>query len=260
MDKVPTIKLNSGTQIPAIGFGTWQLSEGREVEESVENALEAGYRLIDTAKIYDNENGVGKAIAGSKVPRSEIFLTTKLWDSDHGYDSALQAFDGSLSRLAQKYVDLYLIHWPGDDNVGSWKALIKLQELGKANSIGVSNFSSEDLSEIIDATGVIPSLNQIQLHPFVYQKQKPTIYFCNRHEILVEAYSPLSRGRNLNNQVVEEISKKHNKTSAQTVLRWSLQHSFVPIPKSSHAARIKQNIDIFGFELTTGEMDSLDNI
>lgn len=247
--------------MPAIGFGTWQLAEGGETESAVTAALSAGYRLIDTAKIYGNEASVGLAINSSGVPRNKIFITTKLWNSDHGYHQAQKAFKGSLERLGLSEVDLYLIHWPGKDNIGSWKALIDIhRQKGGARSIGVSNFSSDDLEEIIRATGVIPAVNQIEFHPFIYDEQLPILNYCRDKGIVVEAYSPLARGNQLKNRLLQQIADACGKTPAQIMLRWAIQHGTVPIPKSSNKERIEQNLNVFDFELTNEQMENINNL
>jgi len=259
--KLPNVTLLHGHRIPALGFGTWQLAEGEETETAVAAAIKAGYRLIDTAKIYGNETSVGLAINSSGIARDEIFITTKLWNSDHGYDQAIKAIEGSLERLGLSEVDLYLIHWPGKDNVGSWKALIDIhKQKGGAKAIGVSNFTPDDLEEIISATGVVPAVNQIEFHPFVYDNQLPTLNYCNDKGIVVEAYSPLARGNQLSNTLLKQIAKEHEKTSAQVMLRWAIQHGTVPIPKSSHPERIKQNLQIFCFELSHEQMEAINNL
>lgn len=252
---------NLENDLPSIGFGTWQLNDGPEVQTAVKAALETGYRLIDTARIYNNEAGVGLAVNQSGIPREEIFITTKLWNSDHGYDNAMQAFEDSLERLGMDEVDLYLIHWPGKDNIGSWKALIDIhKKRGGAKSVGVSNFAPQHLAEIIDATGEVPAVNQIEFHPFIYDTQRDTLEFCKNSNIIVEAYSPLARGDQLSHPVISELAKARGKTTAQVMLRWAIQHGTVPIPKSRSPKRIKENIDVFDFELADDEMAALNSL
>ncbi len=249
--------------MPALGFGTWHLADGVEVIEAVAEALKVGYRLIDTAKYYGNERGVGEAVRKSSVPREEIFVTTKLWPSDFGYESALRAFDESLSKLGLEYVDLYLIHWPGNEKAkrqGSWKALLEIYKQGRVKSIGVSNYSVEHLKEVLAASDVVPAVNQIEFHPYIYEKQRLTLEFCETYGIVVEAYSPLSRGLGLDNITVNDIAQRIGKTPAQVVLRWAIQHGSVPIPKSSHLQRMRENIKVFDFELSTEDMKRLDDL
>jgi diketogulonate reductase-like aldo/keto reductase len=258
-----TLKLNDDLEIPAIGFGTWKLSAGREAEQSVAAALKAGYKLIDTAKIYGNEKSVGRAINDSELPRDEIFVTTKLWTSDFGYESALVGFNQSLDELQLDYVDLYLIHWPGNDERArheSWRALIEINGLGSAKSIGVSNFSSSQLKSLIDDSGVTPAVNQIEFHPLIYEQQADTLAYCKQQGIVVEAYSPLARAGALEHKAVVPIAKAHKKSPAQVLLRWAIQHVTVPIPKSSNSERIKDNLDVFDFELSATDMEKLDSI
>lgn len=250
-------------EIPAIGFGTWQLAEGEEVEASVEAALTVGYRLIDTAAIYGNESGVGVAIKTSGVPREEILLTTKLATGDQGYESALAAFKKSRQRLSLDYIDLYLIHWPGHDQRlrrQSWEALTDLHKDGAAKNIGVSNYVVEYLEELAGWSERPPAVNQIEFHPFVYVEQRPTLEYCRQQGIIVEAYSPLAQGRGLDDAAVRQIAKTHDKTAAQILLRWCIQHGTVPIPKTAHARRIKENYEVFDFELSADEMKTLDNL
>jgi diketogulonate reductase-like aldo/keto reductase len=256
MGGVPLKQLNDGNTMPGFGFGVWNLADGPEVFEAVTAALRSGYRLIDTARIYGNEKGVGEAIRQSGVPREEIFLTTKVWNSDQGYDSTLEAFDNSLDRLSLDYIDLYLIHWPATGRRHeSWKALEEIKRSGRAKSIGVSNYLVGHLKELLERSDTVPAVNQIEFHPFVYLEQKPVLEFCAQHGIAVEAYSPLARGRRMDDRSLEEIAQKTNKSLAQVMLRWAIQHGTIPIPKSAHTERIKENIDIFDFELTGSDME-----
>lgn len=255
------LKLNNGSKMPSFGYGTWQLAEGAETITSVFEALQAGYRLIDTARIYGNERGVGEGIRRSDLPRKEVFVTTKLWPSDFGYDSALQAFDESLDKLGMEYLDLYLIHWPRDDKEKrqeSWRALGELYKQGLSKSIGVSNYAVHHLQEVLDTSNVAPAVNQIEFHPYIYEEQKPILEFCKKHGIVVQAYSPLSRGLGLDNITVNDIAQRLNRTPAQVVLRWAIQHGTVPIPKSAHPERIKENFRIFDFVLSADDMNMLD--
>jgi len=239
-------------EIPKIGFGTWKLAEGKEARTAVAAAIDAGYRLIDTAKLYGNETSVGEAIHDSGVPREELFVTTKLWRSDFGFDNTMVAFDESLDRLGLEYVDLYLIHWPGDDvhiRHESWRALIEIHGLGTAKNIGVSNFDVEQLKLLIDEFGVMPYANQIEFHPFVYENQVPILDYCREQGIVVEAYSPLAHSRDLENKLLTEIAKKHGKSPAQVMLRWCIEQGLIVLPKSVTPSRIAENIDIFDFAL-----------
>ncbi|MBA0048679.1 aldo/keto reductase [Mycobacterium sp. NPDC050853] len=241
--------LNSGTTIPQLGFGVWQVpSDGAQA--AVLTALQVGYRSIDTAKIYDNEEGTGRAIADSGLSRGDVFLTTKLWNSDQGYDSALRAFDASLARLGTDYVDLYLIHWPVpelDEYVASFKALQRIQADGRAKAIGVSNFTIENLQRVIDETGEVPALNQIELHPRFTQPELRA--FHAEYGIATEAWSPLGQGTVLEDPTIGAIAQAHGVTPAQVILRWHLQLGNVVIPKSVTPERIAANFDVFGFEL-----------
>jgi diketogulonate reductase-like aldo/keto reductase len=258
---VSNLKLNSGQAIPAIGFGTWQLSPD-QAKESVLSALETGYRLIDTAKIYRNEQAVGEALKQSGVPREDIFITTKLWNSDQGFDSTLKAFDDSLGKLRLEYLDLYLIHWPGEGpqkRHDSWRAMEKLQKQGRVKAIGVSNFTIRHLKELIEASDTIPAVNQIEFHPFIYNEQKELLEFCLDRGIVFEAYSPLAQGH-LNDDLLTLIGKKHGKSSSQVMLRWAVQKGTIPLPRSSNPSHIKQNLDIFDFELSDSEIGKIDDL
>lgn len=255
------LKLNSGTTIPVIGFGTWQIVF--HTKRKVTEAINAGNRLIDTAKVYGNEVGVGEAVRACGVPRDELFITTKLWNGDQGYDSALLAYDNSLKRLQLDYVDLYLIHWPSDDldkRQDSWRALSELYKSGKVKAVGVSNYYADQIAEAVTATGVMPAVNQIEFHPFIYYEMQPTLEFCQREGIVVEAYSPLARGHHMQDPVINDIAEKHGKTNAQVLLRWCLQHGTVPIPKTSNPDRMRENLDVFDFKLTKQDMDKLNNL
>lgn len=249
--------------MPGLGFGTWQLADGKETVGSVSEALRAGYRLIDTAKIYGNEKSVGEAVRASKISREEIFVTTKLWNSDQGYDSAIAAFGEGLNKLGLEYVDLYLIHWPGHNasrRLDSWRALVQIYEKKKAKSIGVSNFMVNHLEELLTKGSIVPAINQIEFHPFIYDKQLPILEFCKARGIVVEAYSPLDHGHNMNDTTLRSIASQHNKSVAQVMLRWAIQHGTVPIPKSSHLQRIRENLDIFDFKLSSEEIKAIDEL
>lgn len=255
------VKLNNSVSMPGIGFGTWQLAQGDEAESAVACALRVGYRLIDTAKIYGNEESVGRAIAGSGVPREEIFVTTKLWNSDQGFDSALKAFDESLARLGLDYIDLYLIHWPATDKrLDSWRALSEIYKQGRAKAIGVSNFTVRHLEELLDSSDVVPALNQIEFHPFIYKEQAELLDFCREHGILVEAYSPLAHAHGIDNRLFLDLAEKYHRSPAQIMLRWAIEKGTVPIPKSGHPGRIEENFEVFDFELDPGDVELIDKI
>jgi diketogulonate reductase-like aldo/keto reductase len=260
MSEPKQVKLNNGISMPSIGFGTWQIEEGAETTQAVAEALEAGYRLIDTAKLYGNEKSVGQAIRNSGIAREEIFVTTKLWNSDQGYESALQAFDDSLQRLGLDYIDLYLIHWPGGhDRHRSWQALEEVYESGRAKAVGVSNYAIEHLKQLSKMSDLVPAVNQVEFHPFIYYQQKELLKYCHQSNIMVEAYSPLARGRQDHPDIVK-VANKHKKAPAQIMLRWALQHDTVPIPKSTHKNRMKENLEIFDFEIDAEDMKQLDSI
>ena len=242
--------------MPQLGFGVWQIADN-SAADIVGQALRAGYRSIDTAAIYRNEAGTGQAIAASGVEREALFVTTKLWNDDQGYDSAQRAFDASLSRLGLDYVDLYLIHWPQptrDRYRDSWRALEKLHAEGRARAIGVSNFTVAHLQRLLDERGIVPAVNQIELHPALPQDE--LVAFHARHGIVTEAYSPLARGA-LDDAAIRGLAEKHARTPAQIVLRWHMQRGVVAIPKSATPARIAENIDIFGFALDEADMAAI---
>ncbi|MEU0370200.1 aldo/keto reductase [Streptomyces sp. NPDC006283] len=255
MSKVPFITLNNGAAMPQLGFGVWQVPDG-EAEQTVSAALEAGYRSIDTAAVYGNEAGTGKALTSSGIARDELFVTTKLWNSDQGYDSTLHAFDASLAKLGLDYVDLYLIHWPmpaRDTYVDTYKALEKILSDGRAKAIGVSNFLPEHLERLFDETAVVPAVNQIELHPQLQQSAARD--FHTKHGIATEAWSPLGQGKELlQAPAVVAVARKHDRTPAQVVLRWHLQVGNVVIPKSVTPSRIQENIDVFDFELDADDL------
>ncbi len=258
---IPSYRMNDGLDIPAFGLGMWNLQEGREAETAVRHALDAGYRLFDTAALYGNERSLGRAVRDSSIPRGEVFVTTKVWNSDHGYEQALRAFDESLRRLDLDYVDLYLIHWPVEsERLDTWRALESIREAGRCRSIGVSNYMVRHLEELLDHSEVLPAVNQIELHPWNYASRKATVDLCRRKGILVEAYSPLTKGRMLRDRQLDEIATAHEKTPAQVLLRWGIQHGFVEIPKSSRSERIRENVAIFDFELSGDDMDTLDSL
>jgi diketogulonate reductase-like aldo/keto reductase len=252
--------LNNGVEMPIFGLGTWEAT-GRKGRQAVLWALEAGYRLIDSAAAYGNETVVGEAIRQSGIPRDEVFLTTKLRTSDLGYESALRAFEASRRRLGLEYVDLYLIHWPGGDRrtrAESWRALEKLLADGRCRAIGVSNYSVGELNEILDSRGVVPAVNQV---PFsLFNQQRDVFAFCRSRGIRLEGYSPLTRGRRLGDKTVQSLARAYEKTPAQILLRWAIQKEVVVIPKSVHRERILENAAIFGFAISALDMAALDRL
>jgi len=255
------VTLNDGNSMPKLGLGVWKATDGSEVESAVVAAIQAGYRLIDTAMVYQNERGVGKAIRESGTDRSELFITTKLWNSDQGANNVRPALVASLERLGLDYIDLYLIHWPTPVRglyLETWQELIKLQADGLIKSIGVSNFQIEHLEELKKHTSVVPAVNQVELHPHFQQRELRE--YCKQYGILVESWSPLggSKASVLESEELIRIANLHSKTPAQVVLRWHLQNDLIVIPKSTNAERIKQNFDVFNFELTTEDMTAID--
>ncbi|MGY0070935.1 aldo/keto reductase [Streptomyces sp. QTS137] len=258
MSMVPPITLNNGVTMPQLGFGVWQVPD-TEAETAVAAALEAGYRSIDTAAVYGNEAGTGRAVASSGIPREDLFVTTKLWNDDQGYDTTLRGFDASLSKLGLDYVDLYLIHWPMPARgryVDTYRAFEKLYAEGRIRAIGVSNFLPEHLEHLLEETSVVPAVNQIELHPHL-QQSAAREYHAERG-IATEAWSPLGSGKGLLEvPAIVAIARKHGRTPAQVVLRWHLQLGNVVIPKSVTPSRIEENIDVFGFSLDTEDLAAI---
>lgn len=258
--------LNDGQKLPTVGFGTYK-SEGQEGIEAVSTAISNGYSLIDTAAVYGNEETVGKGIKASGASREDIFVTTKLWRENLGYESTKKEFEKSLNRLDLEYIDLYLIHWPANaknydnwqkTNADTWRAMEELQAEGKIKSIGVSNFFQEHLEALFETAKVIPAVNQIEFHPGYWQQE--LVSYCKKQNITLEAWSPLARGKVFENEVLEEIAKAHNKSVSQVCLRWIIQHEVIAIPKSTNPERIKENIKLFDFELTSAEMEKIDHL
>lgn len=245
----PLVPLNDGTTIPQIGLGTYQASD-EEAVAMVETALGIGYRHIDTAMIYRNEAGVGEGLRASGVPRDQVYVTTKVWNTDQGFDAALAACAASLDRLKLDHVDLYLVHWPVPARaryVDTWRALIRLREEGRVRSIGVSNFNADHLDRIVAETGIVPAVNQIECHPAFQQAALRAE--CARRGVAVQSWSPLGQGELLGDPVLQSIAQKHGRTVAQIILRWHLQHDLIVIPKSARAARMRENFDVLGFAL-----------
>lgn len=255
------VTLNNGLKMPQLGFGVWQV-EDDQATVAVTKAIETGYRSIDTAMVYQNETGVGKAIQQTSVPREELFITTKVWNSDQGYENTLRAFEESLERLGLEYVDLYLIHWPTpkyDEYVDTYKALEKLYHDGRVKAIGVCNFEIEHLERILKECDVKPVLNQVECHPYLAQPEMKE--FCAKHDILVEAWSPLEQGGDvLKDAVIQQIAEVHRKSPAQVVLRWHIQNGTIVIPKSVTPSRIEENFQVFDFELSQEEMTEINEL
>lgn len=251
--------LNNGIQIPWLGFGVFKIPDGREVEQAVKWAIEAGYRSIDTAAIYGNERGVGNAIRKSGVPRNEIFLTTKVWNEDMRKKRTTDAFKESLERLETDYVDLYLIHWPVKGCYqDAWKALEDIYASGQTRAIGVSNFLVHHLEDLLAHSTIVPAVNQVEFHPYLVQPD--LMKFCQKQHIQLESWSPLMRGKILTMAEITQLAEKYHKTPAQIVLRWDLQHGVVTIPKSVHKDRIIENARVFDFELSAADMMLLDQL
>jgi 2,5-diketo-D-gluconate reductase A len=253
----PWVSLNDGRAMPQLGVGVWQIPEARTAEV-VRAALATGCRLIDTASAYDNERGVGEGVRASGIPRAEVFITTKVQDADQGYDKTMAAFEGSLRRLGMDYVDLYLIHWPApsrDRYIETWRALIELQAEGRARSIGVSNFMIEHLRRLIGETGVVPAVNQVELHPCFQQTDLRAFHVGQG--IVTESWGPLGQGRLLKHPVIARIAARHGKTPAQATLRWHLESGFAAIPKSARLERIEENFEVFDFRLDDEDMAAM---
>jgi diketogulonate reductase-like aldo/keto reductase len=257
MDITSTITLNNGVEMPRLGLGVWHAASGREVRDALRWAFAAGYRLVDTARLYRNERDVGEVLRESGLPRDQVFITTKLHNDDHGYQRAKRALDASLRDLGLDFVDLYLIHWPVEGlRLESWRALEQALAAGKARAVGVSNFLPRHLDELLAAADVVPAVDQVELSPFLYQRD--LLGYCRARGIQVESYSPLTRGRRLDEQALVAVAAAHGKTPAQVLIRWALQHDLVVIPKSVRRERIVENADVFDFALSAAEMERLD--
>ena len=252
------ILLSNGVNIPSIGFGTYKSGNDEETAKIVKYALETGYRHIDTASFYGNEIGIGNGIKESKIKREDIFLVTKLWNNDHGYEKTIEAFNKSLEKLQTEYIDLYLIHWPNKLNAETWRAFEHLYKSGKVKSIGVCNFKIGHLEELKKTAEIMPMVNQIELHP--QNSKAKMLEYCKKNNIQLVAWSPIMRGKIFSNELIISLSEKYKKTIAQIVLRWHVQRGVIPIPKSSNDGRIKENLDIFDFELSKKDMDAINSL
>jgi diketogulonate reductase-like aldo/keto reductase len=251
------VKLNNGVEMPWLGLGVWKAEDGQEVASAVKSAIELGYRSMDTAAVYKNEAGVGQGIAESGIAREELFVTTKVWNSDQGYESTLQAFEESRNKLGLDYIDLYLIHWPVKGKyIDTWRALEKLYSDGRVRAIGVSNFHIHHLNDILESGSVVPVVNQVEYHPLLAQRE--LLAFCKSHQIVMEAWSPLMQGKLFEDPTLNDIATKYGKSVSQVILRWDLQHGVITIPKSVNRERIAQNGDIFDFELSVEDMQRID--
>lgn len=252
-----TVTLNNGVEMPRFGLGVYQAPRGAPTYDAVAAALALGYRLVDTAALYGNEADVGRALGDSGVPRERLFVTTKLWNDDHGYDAALRAFDQSLSRLGLEYVDLYLIHWPVEGLRGeSWRALEALQRDGRCRAVGVSNYTVRHIDELLDRCDIVPAVNQVEFSPYLYQRA--LLEHCHRRGIRLEAYSPLTKARKLGDPALVRVAARYGKTPAQILVRWALQRDVVVIPKSVDRGRIAENAGVFDFDIAPEDMTALD--
>ena len=252
------VKLNNGVEMPWLGLGVFQASEGGEVENAVKSALETGYRSIDTAALYGNERGVGTAVKESSIEREDIFITSKVWNSDQGYKSTLRAFEKSIEKLQVDYLDLYLIHWPMSESAETWKAMEELYEKGKIRAIGVSNFLVDHLESFLPGCKVQPAVNQVEFHPELVQQE--LLDYCQSKNIRVEAWSPIMKGKVNEIPVLQALAAKYRKTPVQIVLRWDIQKGVVTIPKSVNPERIAANADIFDFEISDEDMAKIDRL
>ena len=250
--------LINGVKIPSIGFGTYKSGDDEETAKIIKNALNLGYKMIDTASFYNNEVGIGNGIKESDIDWKDIFIVTNLWNDDHGYDNTIEAFNKSLNNLQVDYIDLYLIHWPNKLNAETWRAFEHLYETGKVKAIGVCNFKVEHLEELKKTAKIMPMVNQVEIHPF--STKNNIINYCKDNNIKVVAWSPISRGRVLSNELMIDLSQKYKKSIVQIVLRWHMQKGVIPIPKSSNENRIKENIDIFDFEISSEDMKAIDSL
>lgn len=259
MDFNTKVKLNNGKEIPLFGLGTYLNDNGQKAVDSMLYALEVGYRHLDTASMYNNEKEVGQAVRDSGLPREEVFVTTKLWNSDHGYQKTLDAFHYSLDKLKLDFIDLYLIHWPVENlRLESWRALEKLNSDELCKSIGVSNYMERHLNEILDNFDVVPTVNQVEFSPFLFLNDLQ--HYCESKGIALESYSPLTKGYKLNDSRLNKMAKKYNKSTSQILIRWCLQKGVICIPKSSQKEHIKENAEVFDFEISDSDMLLLENL
>ena len=250
--------LCNGIEMPSIGFGTYKSGNNEDTARIVKYALEIGYRQIDTASFYGNEVGVGKGIKDSGIKREEIFLVTKLWNDDHGYENTIEAFNKSLDKLQVSYIDLYLIHWPNKLNAETWRAFEYLYKIGKVKSIGVCNFKIGHLEELKSTAEIMPMVNQVEVHPL--SSKSTMLDYCNKNNIQLVAWSPIMRGKIFSNELIIALAEKYKKTIAEVILRWHIQRGVIPIPKSSNEERIKENIDVFDFEISKEDMAIIDSL
>ena len=250
--------LCNGIKMPSIGFGTYKSGNDEDTARIVKYALEIGYRQIDTASFYGNEVGVGKGIKDSGIKREEIFLVTKLWNDDHGYEKTIKAFNKSLERLQVEYIDLYLIHWPNKLNAETWRAFEYLYKIGKVKAIGVCNFKIGHLEELKATAEIMPMVNQVEIHPL--SSKDIMLDYCNKNNIQLVAWSPIMRGKIFSNELIIALAEKYKKTIAEIILRWHIQRGVIPIPKSSNEERIKENIDIFDFKISEEDMAIIDSL
>lgn len=250
--------LCNGIEMPSIGFGTYKSGNNEDTARIVKYALEIGYRQIDTASFYGNEVGVGEGIKNSGIKREEIFLVTKLWNDDHGYENTIKAFNKSLEKLQVEYIDLYLIHWPNKLNAETWRAFEHLYKIGKVKAIGVCNFKIGHLEELKATAEIMPMVNQIEIHPL--SSKDTMLDYCNKNNIQLVAWSPIMRGKIFSNELIIALAEKYKKTIAEIILRWHIQRGVIPIPKSSNEERIKENFDIFDFEISKEDMDIIDSL
>ncbi|MES2964383.1 MAG: aldo/keto reductase [Bdellovibrionota bacterium] len=259
LDSKSRIKMNDGRSIPILGLGVYQSRPGKTTVDAVRAALELGYRHVDTASMYGNEADVGRAVRECGIPRKDVFVTTKLWNDDHGYDEAMRAFDSSVIELGLEYVDLYLIHWPVPKlRLDSWRAMKEIAKSGRAKSIGVSNYTIKHLEELADRLGDVPAVNQVEFSPFLFQRD--LLDYCAEKKIVIEAYSPLTRGKRLKDRRVAKVAESLGKSPAQVLLRWCLEKGLVVLPKSTHRERIEENGEIFDFEMSEGDLAVLDDL
>jgi len=253
------VRLSNGVEMPVLGLGVYQMSSGGQAKTACLNAFAAGYRLIDTASMYGNEKDVGAAVAQSGLDRRDLFITTKLWNDDHGYDQTIKAFKRSQAALGLDSIDLYLVHWPGGGSrKETWQAMEKLYHEGKCRAIGVSNYTIAHLQETLAYADVVPMVNQVEFHPWLFQKD--LLEFCKKEKIQMEAYSPLSRAKNLDSPMLKRVGSHYGKTPAQVMIRWGVQHGLVEIPKSTHKERIGENANVFDFQIDDLDMKEIDSV